>query len=215
VARPVAVWLVAAMFGLAACGGNGSAEPSTTTSVAPSSTLSSTSTTTTTTTTTVLVPPTTISPLDAEKAKVEAAYRAAAAAHQKALSDPDMADPDALRAVIANGRLLDAELKLIDDLKREGRRVKPNDPSVREFTVEALSLVAANATSAQLVVCAVNNDVLYEPGSDPGPDDDVVINDSFIARRLAYDMIKDGETWKELEYTLSGEWPGASACPPP
>ena len=139
-ARPIAGWLVAAMLGLAACGGNGSAEPSTT-SVVPSTTSPSTTTAATTTTTTTTLPvTTTISALDAEKAKVEAAYRAVTAAHLNALTVLDGYDPATIRAVYAPGPLLDSELQLISDFRNQGRRMRPNNPDSTQNTVESISL---------------------------------------------------------------------------
>ncbi len=212
-ARPIAGWLVAAMLGLAACGGNGSAEPSTT-SVVPSTTSTSTTTAATTTTTTLPVT-TTISALDAEKAKVEAAYRAVEEAYISSLLDLDNYDPADLSTIVAPGPWLDLQLSTLANLKAQGRRARPNSPDIRSIIVESVDLSSASASDASVTSCYSNNLVIYEPGQSAGPEDDVIVNDALGAHRFRYQMVKAGGVWKVLEGRTVMDWPGTSACPPP
>src|SRR5678816_855349 len=174
VARPIAVWLVAAMFGLAACSGDGSAEPPSS-SPGPSSTSMSTTATSSTTATTLPAATTTSAQqaLDAEKAKVEAAYRATYAVFTNALTVLEAYDPASVQAVFAPGPLLDEELQFISDFRGQGRRVRRNNPDTTRNTVESVSLSGSDSTTASIIVCESNNAVVYEPGTSPGPEDDV------------------------------------------
>jgi hypothetical protein len=209
-ARSVAVCLLLAALGLAACDGSGSAEPSTTSS-APSA-----STTTVVTTTTVAATSTTASAaqaLAAEKANVEAAYRAVEAAHLNALTVLGDYDPATIRAVYAPGPLLDGELQDIADFRGQGRRLKLNDPDVHVYTVESDSLASADATTASIIACNSNNGVVYEPGASPGPEDDVIVDDSQGASRVQWDMVKEGGAWVAQHHAILRRWPGESVCP--
>jgi hypothetical protein len=113
------------------------------------------------------------------------------------------------------GPLLDAELKVISDFRDQGRRLRPNEPDTTRILVESDSLTSAEATTASLVVCESDNSVVYEAGRSPGPEDDVIIDDSQGARRGRWDMVKEGGTWLAQHHDVIGSWPGASDCPPP
>jgi hypothetical protein len=152
--------------------------------------------------------------LEAEKANVEAAYRAVDAAFTKALTVVADFDPTALREVFAPGPLLDGELQFIADFRGQGRRVRPNDPDTTRRLIESNSLRSADETTASLVVCESDNNVVYEPGSSPGPEDDVIIDDGQAAARVQWGMVKEGGAWLAEHHTTLGIWPGASDCPP-
>jgi hypothetical protein len=212
VARPVAVLLVAVLVGVAACDGKGSAEPSSTSS-APS-TASTTAVTTTTTVPTSAPTTSAAQALDAEKAKVEAAYRAIVTAHLNALTVLGDFDPATIRAVIARGPQLDAELQFVSEFRGKGQRIKLNEPDTTRQTVESISLAAADAASASLFACQSDNGVVYEPDSLPGPEDDVIVDDSQQAVRVHWEMVKESGKWLGKDHTTVGTRPGESACPP-
>jgi hypothetical protein len=122
-------------------------------------------------------------------------------------------DPATIRAVFAPGPLLDSELQLISDFRNLGRRVRPNNPDLTQNVIESTSIASSVATTASLTVCESNNGVIYEPGNSPGPDDDVIIDDSQGARRVQWGMVKEGGIWLAEFHTTLGAWPGESVCP--
>jgi hypothetical protein len=194
--------VVVALF-VGGCNGDGEGEGptrTTTTTVAP---------------TTTTAPTTTLDPLAAEEAAVSEAAEQARLARSNAFMNLD--DPAAVVALeqyyVLDGSAL-AEVQLgIQDLAESGWSVRQNPTVPETLTVEQITFDNVSApTTAELVVCIVDSAVIYEPGAAPDGTE-AIVDDSVVARRSVYEMVKDGEVWKLRDVVRGESWDGLAECP--
>ncbi len=218
--------LVAGLAILAACDGSDGTAQSTTATVdltaaptvppATSSISTVPASTTATTSAPTVAPTTTIDEIAATKAAVAAAAVQNRQDYQYALENYDA--PDALdvlaRTTAVNSPSWNLVLKNMETLRANGWRSRPNPevPSVAVVEGEVSLIDGPPATRAELTICVIDSDVLYEPGGVPGGAD-AIVNDEITANRDRVTMVLENGAWKLFEGTNLGTWNGVTACP--
>ena len=161
-------------------------------------------------------PTTTTDSSAATKAAVAAAVVQYRQDYQYALQNYDA--PDALdvlaRTTAANSPSWDLTLKNMDTLRTNGWRSRPNPtvPSVAIVESEVELLDGPPSTQAQVTICSISSDTLFEPGGAPDGSD-TVVNDEVVARRTRVTLVLEDGAWKTYEGTGLGSWTGQATCP--
>jgi hypothetical protein len=145
---------------------------------------------------------TTVDREDLVQAEVEEAYTNAAAAFVAASAISD-ADLPAL-VVTHTGPMLEQRRAVLRARQRDGRAGRQPDPSAYRNEFEEFELV--DEATARLVVCSVDDGIVYEVSTGR------VVNDEVETSRLEAVLRFEDETWKLAERVKLETWPGVGGC---
>jgi hypothetical protein len=166
--------------------------------------------------TTTIEPTTTIDAVAQTKAAVAAAIVRGRQNYQYALQNYDA--PDALdvlaRTTAANSPSWELTLQNMDTLRTNGWRSRPNPavPSVAVVEGDVELQDGPPATRAEVTVCSIDSDTLFEPAGAPDGSD-TIVNDEVIARRTRVTLVLEDGAWKAYEGTVLASWTGETTCP--
>lgn len=160
--------------------------------------------------------PTTLDPVATEEALIAQRVQEIAAARSNAAINLDaIGNEEALDANYADGGtarlVLESDLQALRD---RGWRVRANPAVHRSITVEEISLLdGPPATRADVQVCIIDPEIVYEPGGLPDGSDAIVDGETYAYRSVQHLVLEDG-VWQLDEVVRLAEWTGVTACPP-
>ncbi|MDQ3544841.1 MAG: hypothetical protein M3431_13395 [Actinomycetota bacterium] len=166
--------------------------------------------------TTTTATTTTLDPVAAEEALIAQRVQEIAAVRSNAAINLDApGNAEALDASYTDGgtarQILDSDLQALRD---KGWRVRPNPSVPRSIAVEAISLLdGPPATRADVQVCIIDPEIVYEPGGLPDGSDAIVDGETYAYRSVQHLLLEEG-VWQLDEVDRLDEWTGVTACPP-